>query len=45
MRLRDHLIAAGLALAVMALSLTVGGAHDPNPTRDDDQIVAAPAQP
>ena len=40
MRLRDHLIAAGLALAVMALSLTVGGADQPDMPRDGDVAAA-----
>jgi hypothetical protein len=44
MRLRDHLIAAGLALVVMALSLTVGSTPD-QALPDEDRTVAAPATP
>jgi hypothetical protein len=41
MRLRDHLIAAGLALAVMALSLTIGHADDSSLPVDDGDVAAA----
>jgi hypothetical protein len=44
MRLRDHLIAAGLAVAVMALSLTIGRTDDPTPVGADDTVAVA-AQP
>jgi hypothetical protein len=47
MRWRDHVIAAGLALAVMALSLTVGGADDPSASgvQADRATAAEPVQP
>jgi hypothetical protein len=45
MRLRDHLLAAGLALAVMALSLTVGGNDVPADRVDDADVAAATNQP
>jgi hypothetical protein len=41
MPLRDHLIAAGLALAVMALSLTVGATPDPDLPPDRADVAAA----
>jgi hypothetical protein len=41
MRLREHLIAAGLALAVMALSLTVGSNDVPAESYDRGDVVAA----
>jgi hypothetical protein len=41
MRLRDHLIAAGLALVVMALSLTIGRGDDPTtPDGSADRVAA-----
>ncbi len=39
MRLRDHLVAAGLAVVVMALSLTIG--RSPERTPPVDRIAAA----
>ena len=45
MRLKDHLLAAGLALAVMALSLTVGGNDVPADRVDNGDVAAAADQP
>lgn len=45
MRLRDHLLAAGLALAVMALSLTIGRTDDPAGVLDRSDVAAADDRP